>query len=309
MRHLLLLLLLIGVSSAQSKGVQATSEQVTIPSKALGESVRGVVHLPPGYEKDKDTRYPVIVFLHGAGRGNEGTWEQRGTNATVARLIEEKKLPPSIVVCPRARRMSFYINWKGQETERHGDFVSRELPAWIDGKYRTQKGRQYRALLGDSMGGFGALVNALRHKEVFGSVAALEPSIYPEDIKSLPGWMTSGRGGRGDMLTRIFGDPIDETWWLERNVFHIVKKAKPGAFDDLAIYYDVGHDDRFGLGEHCSAWHKVLKEHKVAHTFHLREGGHGREFFSDNVGHALEFVGHVFAGRKPVSTPAASSGN
>ena len=50
--------------------------------------------------------------------------------------------------------MSFWINWKGQERERHGDFVSRELPAWVDANYRTRKGRAFRALMGDSTFGF-----------------------------------------------------------------------------------------------------------------------------------------------------------
>ena len=271
------------------------TERISVPSAAVDAAVTVAVHLPAGYDTERERRYPVIFFLHGAGRGSERTWAQRGTNETVAKLVDQKKMPPCIIVCPRdAGRMTFYINWKGQQTQRHADFITAELPAYIDEKYRTLKGRSFRALMGDSMGGFGALVNALRHPQVFGTVSAHEPAIYPEDIESLPSWIRRGGRGRGSILARLFGDPLDETYWLEHNVFHIAKTAKKDAFKDLPIYFDVGENDRYGLDQTCPPWSKLLKEKGVKHTFHLRPGGHGSRFFAAAVPSSLEFHGRHF---------------
>jgi len=282
--------------AAQESPPESRVERVEIPSVATAGEVPAMVYLPPGYFDDDEQRYPVIYFLHGAGRGNERTWQARGSDRVVDQLTEEGVLPPSIVVCPRApRSMCFYINWKGQEDQRHGDFVTAELPAFVDAHYRTVAKRGHRALMGDSMGGFGALIDALHHPEVFGCVAVHSPSIYPEDIDSLPGWMRGGgRGrGRGNLLAKIFGDPIDNDWWLDNNAFHLAKTAEPDQYDDLAIYFDVGREDRYGLAKPCQMWHELLDESGIAHKFVLRDGSHGREYFSANVPHSLAFVGEV----------------
>ncbi|MAG55520.1 MAG: hypothetical protein CMJ83_04440 [Planctomycetes bacterium] len=289
----LALLAVVAGAPSQSKVSEPRSEPVSIPSKALGADIRAVVHLPAGYDANPAERYPVLYFLHGAGRGSERTWASRGTNETVAKLVKAGKLPACIVVCPRTSRMSFWINWKGKEQERHGDFVTNELPARIDEKFRTLKGRKFRGLMGDSMGGFGALVNALRNPGAFGAVSAHEPSIYPEDMEALPSWIKRG-GRRGSMLTRMFGDPVDEKYWLAHNVFDIIKKQKPETFKDLPIYFDVGTRDRYGLDKPCQAWDQLLAKKKIKHTFNLRNGGHGSGFFVSSVPDSLAFHGKVF---------------
>ena len=272
------------------------SERISVPSEAVDRGVPAIVHLPASYAKDTTRRYPVIYFLHGAGRGSERTWDSRGCPEVMAGLVAQKKMPECIVVCPRdAGRMSFYINWKGQPKQRHGDFITKELPKFIASKYRVLEGREFRALMGDSMGGFGALVNALRDPAAFGSVSAHEPAIYPEDIDQLPSWIRGGRRGRPSILSRMFGDPVDQKYWLAHNVFSIVKSAEKGAFDDLPIYFDVGKGDRYGLDETCPEWARLLKERGVKHTFHLRTGGHGRRFFEASVPSSLQFHGALFS--------------
>lgn len=294
---LLAVTLLCGRVAAQPQAETAAprTERIEIHSDAADTDVPTVVHLPAGYDDDEARRYPVIYFLHGAGRGSEKTWEERGTVDTLVRLQEAGDMPPCLVVCPREpRRMAFYINWKDQDDRRHGDFVTQELPAYIDEHFRTLPTRELRALTGDSMGGYGALINALQHPDVFGSVSAHEPSIFPEDPSYLPGWMK--RGGRGEgILSRLFGEPMDEEWWLAHNVFHLIKQAESGAFANLPIYFDVGTDDRYGLAKPCQMWHELLREKGVDHVFHLRDGGHGRRFFADNVEHSLAFHGKLLA--------------
>ncbi len=56
------------------------------------------VYLPPGYSKD--TKYPVLYLLHGAG-DNEGGWTRSGAaHLILDNLFADKKIVPMIVVMP-----------------------------------------------------------------------------------------------------------------------------------------------------------------------------------------------------------------
>jgi S-formylglutathione hydrolase FrmB len=43
------------------------------------------------------------------------------------------------------------------------DFVSRELVAWVDEHYRTLARSDSRGIAGHSMGGYGAIMLAMKH--------------------------------------------------------------------------------------------------------------------------------------------------
>src|SRR5437870_2139943 len=63
---------------------------------ARGSKRRAVVYTPPGYSKD--TRYPVLYLLHGAGDDENG-WTQKGSaNVILDNLYADKKLVPMLVV-------------------------------------------------------------------------------------------------------------------------------------------------------------------------------------------------------------------
>ncbi len=69
----------------------------TFTSPSMKREVGYCIYLPPGYEKDKDRRYPVIYHLHGAG-GNE---VRSLYSATVLHEgILAGKLPEIIMVFP-----------------------------------------------------------------------------------------------------------------------------------------------------------------------------------------------------------------
>ena len=67
-------------------------------SKSVGDTRKMMVYLPPGYSKD--TKYPVLYLLHGAG-DNEGGWTRTGSaNLILDNLFADKKIVPMIVVMP-----------------------------------------------------------------------------------------------------------------------------------------------------------------------------------------------------------------
>jgi enterochelin esterase-like enzyme len=73
-------------------------ETVEYDSKSAAAKRKMTIYLPPSYSKD--TKYPVLYLLHGAGDDETG-WQRRGAaNVILDNLYADKKLVPMIVVMP-----------------------------------------------------------------------------------------------------------------------------------------------------------------------------------------------------------------
>jgi enterochelin esterase-like enzyme len=289
MRECLVWIGLAASLCAQGAELKASKiERVELESESLGQKVKLLLQIP--LAKEEGEKFPVIVFLHGL-RGSETTWTQRGAQHDYDAALVGKKIQPAIVVCPDGRN-SFWMNGQGKSTQKYGDFLVKDLVAYLGKNHPVREGAKSRALLGDSMGGFGALLQAFSHPEVYGIVAAHQPSVFPEDRTKLPNWVQQGRGG--SLLTNLFGDPVNEEAWLGNNLFHLARTLEPSVLQKIDVYFDVGKQDRYGLADPNQAFHTLLEERKVGHDFHLRDGGHGREFYLDNLPHSLAFIDAAF---------------
>jgi enterochelin esterase-like enzyme len=151
------------------------------PSRGENTMASYLIYLPPTYQSETNKRYPVIYWLHGGG-GNqrEGAWmvEQ------IDKAIKEKTLPEVIVVLVQGLPSVRYVNTK-DGTRPVEDVIIKDLIPHIDATYRTINSREFRAIEGMSMGGYGALHLGLKYHELFGVISALAPSILPmkeEDI-------------------------------------------------------------------------------------------------------------------------------
>lgn len=84
---------------ARRDGVeQGKVETVEYVSKSLGFKRKMVVYTPPGYSKD--SQYPVLYLLHGAGDDETG-WTKKGAAASILdNLYADKKIAPMVVVMP-----------------------------------------------------------------------------------------------------------------------------------------------------------------------------------------------------------------
>jgi S-formylglutathione hydrolase FrmB len=83
--------------------------------------------------------------------------------------------------------------------------------------------------------------------------------------------------------------------WQRNNPLHLAQTLPEDKLKSLSIYFDVGTNDRLGLDATNVKLDEILTARGIEHSFHLRDGGHGREFFADNVAHSLEFHGKAFA--------------
>jgi enterochelin esterase-like enzyme len=154
-----------------------TIESRVLQGNPLGDPpVRRVpVYLPEGYDSG-DARYPVAYMLTGfTGRGtmllNDTTFDENLPDR-LDRLIDSGAIQPMIVVMPDCfTRLggSQYLN--SSATGRYEDHVVDELVPYVDARYRTRAEAGQRAVLGKSSGGYGSVVLAMRHPEVFGLMA------------------------------------------------------------------------------------------------------------------------------------------
>lgn len=133
------------------------------------------VYLPPGYD-ESDERYPLLVDL--AAFTVSGlkrlAWTPFGESVPqrVDRLVAEGRMGPVVLAFPDAFTSlggNQYVDspvMGGWES-----FVAHALVPALEQRLRLLPGAAHRAVYGKSSGGYGALVQGLRHAEQWGAVA------------------------------------------------------------------------------------------------------------------------------------------
>lgn len=133
------------------------------------------IYLPAAYRNEPTRRFPVLYFLHGYAdpttRQEAGEFFQKDMDADI-----EGSVQPMIIVAPNGAnkyRGSFYAN--SSTMGNWDDYIVRDVVSYVDQHYRTLASAAGRALVGHSMGGYGALTLAFRHPDVFSIVYAMSP--------------------------------------------------------------------------------------------------------------------------------------
>jgi enterochelin esterase-like enzyme len=159
-----------------------------------------IVYLPPEY--DENASYPAVYVLTGfGGRGkmllNDSAFTPNFAER-MDKLINEGKIRPMIAVLPDCFTSfggSQYIN--STATGNYEDYLTKEIVPFVDQTFRTLKGKNSRAVMGKSSGGYGALIMALRHADIFGLVCSTSGDAYFE-VSQLPDFPKAFRAIKGD---------------------------------------------------------------------------------------------------------------
>lgn len=266
-----------------------TFESKRFESKAMKKSWSYGIFLPKDYAKDRTRTYPWIIHLHGMNEDHR-RFSFRGGAEVVDRLVGRQQIPKLILVCAEGGRTSFFLN--GKYTARFEDMVLEDLVTHIERTYRVKKGREHRALLGQSAGGGAALRIALCHPEMFAAVATHSAAILPKDPDKLAEefpWISrpSGRA----LLVAMFGNPIDQKLWRKSNPLWLARNLGPEDLNGLKIYFDCGTQDRYGLHQPNVAFHELLKKRGIKHQWRSVSGGrHGNDYNADQLPHSLAFI-------------------
>ncbi len=237
---------------AAGRLVEVKVSAPALKGNLLGDPVEQsvAIYLPPSYDTSPAKRFPTLYLLHGF-LGNNKAWTAGGYQGMslqplMDEMIKGGKIREMIVVVPNgwnAYKGAFYTN--STVTGNWEDYIYRDLVQNVDANYRTIARPESRGIAGHSMGGYGAVVLAMKHPDVFSAVYALSPCCLgmEGDLTSEnPAWLKTIRLTSKDQL-KAKPDTFDE-------FYQIVFVALSAAFSPNAergpFYVDFPYQEQNG---------------------------------------------------------------
>ena len=141
-----------------------------------------LIYLPPCYDEQLGTRYPVLYLLHGQTY-NADQWIRLGAVKALDRLIRSGKTQPFIIVFPDDRY------WNLQAGPGFGDRLVHALVPYIDKTYRTLPQREQRAIGGMSRGAGWALHLGLSNWKLFSIIGLHSLAVFQGDGSRIEKWL------------------------------------------------------------------------------------------------------------------------
>lgn len=180
--------------------------------------LRHAVYLPPDYDQEPEARWPLLIFLHGAGERGEDL--QGVYRHGPFREIREGREFPFVVIAPQISGQKFWACY--------AQTLNSMLDEWITA-YHIDPARVY--LTGLSMGGTGTWMWGMMNPERF---AAIMPMCgtgicwCAGNLASVPVWAF-----HGDLDDTV---PLDESQRMEERL------RACGGDVKLTICHGKGHD-------------------------------------------------------------------
>lgn len=177
-----------------------------------------LLYLPENYEGKSEKKWPLMLFLHGAGERGEDI--EKVKKHGIPKLADAGKEFPLIVLSPQCPSHSYW--------PMENDALEALLEDVIE-NYAVDTGRLY--LTGLSMGGYGTWSLAIKNPEKFAAIAPIcgggEPQAVHK-IKNVPVW--TFHGAKDDIV------PIAETEAMVK----VLEAA--GGNVKFTIYPEAKHD-------------------------------------------------------------------
>ncbi len=191
-------------------------------------------YLPPGYAEDREKRWPLVLFLHGAGeRGRDLEMIKRHG---LPKLIDAGKDFPFVVVSPQCPPGEW---WNIFALEGLIEQAARER--------RIDRDRIY--VTGLSMGGFGTWALAVRHPERYAAILPIcggGERQLARVLREMPVWAFHGEA-----------DPVVP---VERSEEMIEAIKKRGGSPRLTVYPGVKHDSWTATYENPDIYEWMLRQ-------------------------------------------------
>ncbi|MCX7817867.1 MAG: esterase family protein [Kiritimatiellae bacterium] len=242
-----------------------------IESPALNRPLRAHVLCPAGRGP-----FRVLYLLHGLG-----------ADADVWRFYDVETLaaPLRLMVVMPDGGASYYVNDPRPAGLGHWeDALMRDLRGAVDRLFRTLDNRGGRAVAGISMGGYGAVMLALRHPHLFAVAAGLSGSLYF-------GHAPHPRGQPFQTeLSAALPTGAYDVFALAEQIVRL-RAPKPALW--LACGTEDGH----------LATNRAFRDHLVSlgwpPVYLERPGGHNREFWQACLPDLFQFVAQNLAPSAP----------
>lgn len=225
---------------------------VTFRSAALDRDMKYRVLLPA--EIPSGRPLPAVYLVHSGGGGFRD-WSN---------YSDVSRFGTSLILVMPEGNSSYYVNSATQPDDRYEDYIVNDLIFDVESRFPAERSRAGRAIVGVSMGGFGAVKLALSHPNLFSFAARLSPAIdvpsRPFSVKRIPQWRQH---------SSIFG-----SWGSEarhdRDPFVLARSANPAQIPYL--FLSCGEQE--GLMPANRKFAEFLASRHFKYEFHPAPRGH-----------------------------------
>ena len=259
-------LLLLAVQAVSA----ATVDTLAVHSPSMDRDVPVVAIVPEGISAAEPC--PVVYLLHGYS-GDETAWLK--IKPSLPAIADRERIA---FICPGVGN-SWYLDSKVREKSLYETFMTRELLPAVEARYPVVRDRSGRAITGLSMGGFGAMSLAIKHKGLFGAAGSTSGGL---DIRPF---------SQNWEIPQLLGEITEHPEaWEEATPINLIPQLGNG---DLAIVFDYGYDDFFF--EVNNDFHDELLRRGIMHDFYVRPGGHTGAYWGNAIDFQIVFFRNFFA--------------
>ncbi|MCF2141987.1 MAG: esterase family protein [Candidatus Lokiarchaeota archaeon] len=235
-----------------------------------------------------------------------------------------------------SKKGSFYLN--SPYTGNYADYIFEDLVNYIDHTYRTIPKKSGRALIGGSMGGFGALLGGILKPDLFSAIAALSPAIswlelfnhqeiipfYQriygkrkaiklgqqdlDDIldtadlifsKDVPLLPSIKRDENGNIIS--FNSKAKEKW-MERDLNSLIHKY-PNAFHNCALQITCEENDEYGFLAQIQQFNTTLHEKGISADLQIFHDSYASKISPHMIGIVQKLIPGLMFCSKYLSDP------
>lgn len=268
---MLRLLLFFTLVFLPSYAYSASVVTVNVYSQAMKKEIPNTIILPKGYSTDSKA-LPVLYALHGA-TDDHTFWPTMVPEIQV--LADQYGI---IIVCPDGAKTSWYIDSPIDPSFQYETYISQELVSYIDNTFHTQSTKSSRAIMGLSMGGFGAFYLAIRNTNVFSAAISTSGGF---DLRPFP--------NHWDIAKRIGTQTEYPANWQN---YSVVNMAGLLEGKTLALFFDIGVHDFFYDAN--KQFHQTLLSKKIPHSYLEMPGGHTLEYWQKSINYHFVFLDEHF---------------
>ncbi|RLY91749.1 esterase [Kocuria tytonicola] len=190
-----------GAWSLSERAVDLTVETDAVSPDALGGRKSVVVIAPENFDPSK--KYPVVYMLPGSSSPDASAlqWYETGKAEQVTQGL------PVITVIMSGGQQGWYTDWATQDavTQNWESFHVKEMLPWVDSHLPTAADRDHRVILGNSMGGYGAIRYAEERPDLFGEAISLSGLLDLSSDAAKNNLVEASRQATGEP-DAVFGD-------------------------------------------------------------------------------------------------------
>lgn len=226
----------------------------------------------------------MVYLLHGM-TGKDGDWFTWGNLGPILdQALADGRIPPMVVVAP-----GFGDSWYVDNPDEGGfglvaTALANDLVPAIDAALPTAACRTGRAIGGLSMGGSGAMLQALEHPDLYVAGISFSGALHQPLVTGDP-----RRGWISELYRNIFGNPFEPERFNAGSPFAKITKIRP-LKEKPAFYLTIGDNDFPDLIEASAAFHNRLKQVGADSTLRIGAGRHYWDTWQQAIVPALEWL-------------------